>query len=391
MIKRLPLIIFSLLLLLQVSQAQKIKVGLYHNFNIKTLVFKPLKGAFYLENNEGFKEKIRGNDVIYITLVGEQISIWGIEKHMGLSESIKITPKKETAIFSLEPAFPALDKRRYNGGLSISIHPEDKLTIVNQVNFEKYVAAVVEAESGTRAKPEYYKSQAIICRTYALNHIDRHENEKFNLCDDVHCQVYKGLRTQNKLIAQAVSETNGLVITDEHKQLITAAFHSNSGGYTINSEDVWSAAMPYLRGKKDPYWADQHNSHWTDTIEMGKWINFLDHIGVSLPANYNPDKLFSFEQTTRVRNITIAGQFVPLKHVRNEFKLRSTFFSMYPKNGKLIIKGRGYGHGVGLSQEGAMKMARMGKTYAEIIDFYYHNVSLLNIDSTTYLMRLLSQ
>src|SRR6056297_2676484 len=169
MIKRLPLIIFSLLVLLQVSQARKIKVGLYHNFDIKTLVFKPLKGAFYLENSDGFKEKIRGNDVIYITLVGEQISIWGIEKHMGLSQKIGISPKRENSMFSLEPTFPALKKRRYEGNLEIAIHPEDKLTIINQVAFEKYVASVVEAESGTRAKHEYYKSQAIISRTYALN------------------------------------------------------------------------------------------------------------------------------------------------------------------------------------------------------------------------------
>ncbi|HKK58547.1 MAG TPA: SpoIID/LytB domain-containing protein [Salinivirga sp.] len=386
------LIFFVLILtIFQNLQSQDIRIGLYHKFDVKTLVFKPLKGAYYLENDNGFKEKIRGNDVIYITLVGDQISVWGIEKHMGLSQKIGISPKRENSMFSLEPAFPALKKRRYEGNLEIAIHPEDKLTIINQVAFEKYVASVVEAESGTRAKHEYYKSQAIISRTYALNHIDRHENENFNLCDDVHCQVYKGIQTRNKTIHSAVSTTKGLVITDENRQLITAAFHSNSGGFTINSEDVWSAAMPYLRGKKDPFWADQHNSHWTDTIPLSDWVDFMEHIGIQLPEKYDPDIIFSFNQSVRVRNMTVAGQLVPLKHVRNKFKLRSTFFSIYPENDKLIVKGRGYGHGVGLSQEGAMQMARMGKSYEEIIDFYYHNVELMNIDSTTYLTRLLSQ
>lgn len=390
MIKKiLPVII--LLIITQFVFAQNISIGLFHNFEIKTLVFKPIKGTFYLENDQGFKEKIKGHDVIYITLVGKQLSVWGIEKHMGLSQSLKITAKKDGSLFSLEPAFPALPKRRYEGKLEIGIHPDDKLSIINEVAFENYVAAVVEAESGTRAMKEFYKSQAIISRTYALNHIDRHENENYNLCDDVHCQVYKGIRTKNSKIAAAVEETKGIVITDENMQLITAAFHSNSGGYTINSEDVWTAAMPYLRGKKDPYWSDLHNSHWTDTIKMDEWIKFLDHIGVKLPANYNSQKLFSFKQNTRVRNIIINNQNVPLKNVRNHFKLKSTFFSMYPENDKIILKGRGYGHGVGLAQEGAMKMAKTGKTFEEIINFYYHNVQLINIDSTTYLTRLLNE
>lgn len=380
-----------LFLLVNVLHSQNIKIGLYHNFDVKTLVFKPIKGTFYLENESGYKEKIKSHDVIYITLVGDKISVWGIEEHMGLSESITISPKKELSIFSLEPAFPALPKRRYEGHIEINIHEENKLTIINTVPFEQYVAAVVEAESGTRATTEFYKSQAIISRTYALNHIDRHEAEGFNLCDDVHCQVYKGLKTQNNLIKQAVTNTRGLVITDANRQLITAAFHSNSGGYTINSEDVWSAAMPYLRGKKDPYWVDQHNSEWTTTIEMTKWIEFLEYIGIELPETIQPEKLFSFQQTERVRSMNIAGQNIPLKDVRSHFNLKSTYFSIEANADKLIVKGRGYGHGVGLSQEGAMKMAKLGKTYEEIINFYYSNISLMNIDSTTYLMRLLNQ
>lgn len=390
MIRVVVLISLFLISVLWVS-AQNITIGLFHNFNVKTLVFKPIKGNFTLENNNGHSEKIKPNDIIYITLVGDKISVWGIEKHMGLSENLQITPKKEVSLFSLEPAFPALPQKRYEGTLNISIHEDDKLNISNAIPLEDYVAAVVEAESGTRATEEFYKSQAIICRTYALNHVDRHENKGYNLCDDVHCQVYKGLLTQNKAIKHAVVNTKGLVITDENRQLITAAFHSNSGGSTINSEDVWSAAMPYLRGKKDPYWADQHNSEWTATIELTEWLTFLEYIGIKLPENFNPQNLFTFKQTDRVRNMIIAGQHVPLKDVRSYFKLKSTFFSIEPASDKLIFKGKGYGHGVGLSQEGAMKMARLGKSYSEIINFYYSNVILMNIDSTTYLLRLLNK
>jgi stage II sporulation protein D len=385
------ILIIALIFSIHISNGQSINVGLFNKFNVKTLVFKPLKGTFFLENDNGYKEKIKSNDVIYITLVGDKISVWGLEKHLGLSESIAITPKKEQALFSLEPAFPALPKRRYEGSLQILIHPDDKLTIVNAIGFEKYVASVVEAESGVRATHEFYKSQATISRTYALNHIDRHQNENFSVCDDVHCQVYKGMQTQNSKIKQAVDATRGVVITDKNNQLITAAFHSNSGGYTISSEDVWSAAMPYLRGKQDPYWDNQHNSHWTATIEIDDWITFIEEMGIKLPEKYNPQELFTFHQPSRTRNLVIADQLVPLKQVRNHFQLRSTFFSIEPQGNQLLIKGRGYGHGVGLSQEGAMKMARMGKNFEDIIHFYYYDVQLINIDSTTYLLRLLSQ
>jgi len=388
---RLVVFIVVLSTSLQWAIGQNVTIGLFHSFNVKTLVFKPIKGSFFIGNNDGNKEEIKDNEIIYITLVGNNISVWGVEKHMGLSESLSITPQTEKSMFSLEPAFPALPKKRYEGSLYISIHPDDRLIISNAVPLDDYVAAVVEAESGTRATEEFYKSQAIISRTYALNHIDRHENDGYNLCDDVHCQVYKGLLTQNKTIRKAVDYTRGLVIIDETRQLITAAFHSNSGGYTINSEDVWSAAMPYLRGKKYPYWSGQHNSEWMVTVDMADWLSFLEYIGIKLPDKYTPSTLFTFNRTDRVRTMMIASQHVPLKDIRSHFNLKSTFFSIEPFDDKLVFKGRGYGHGVGLSQEGAMKMARMGKSYDEIIKFYYSNVSLMNIDSTTYLLRLLNK
>ena len=387
MLKRYFIVILVLFAL--IANSQSIKIGLYYPFEVKTLVFKTIKGSFTYKDDNGQVENISKNDILYFTLISDDISVWGIEKHMGMSKNISITPNDDDCLFMLEPAFPVLPKREYEGSLNISIFQSKKINIINSVELEKYVASVVEAESGTRAFDEYYKSQAVICRTYALNHLDRHLEDGYNLCDNVHCQVYMGIKTSNKKIRKAVFNTKGIVLTDSSMNLVTAAFHSNSGGYTINSEDVWSSAMPYLRGKKDIYWKNHHNSTWVDTIKTNDYIKFLKHVGVTVPSDVNYNK-FRFEQIRRTPNLSIMGQLVPLKYIREQFKLRSTFFSIYPKGDVLILKGRGYGHGVGLSQESAMEMAKEGKKFDEIINYYYSNVKFINVDSTTFLQRLLN-
>jgi stage II sporulation protein D len=95
----------------------------------------------------------------------------------------------------------------------------EQLLFVNDVNFEKYIAGVVEAEGGPNAPLEYFKTQAILCRTYAMKYYNKHLNEGFNLCDEVHCQAYKGRVSKNEDILKAAIETSGLVIVDQIYQL----------------------------------------------------------------------------------------------------------------------------------------------------------------------------
>ena len=141
------------------------------------------------------------------------------------------------------------------------------------------------------------------------------------MCDEVHCQVYKGFGTEHGPILKAVDDTKGLVIVDNQGMLITAAFHSNSGGQTANSEDVWSTTVPYLRSKPDIYYDKQRNSNWEKSVPIDEWVGFLKTMNIQ--ASENTD--YRFSQPKRQRFALIENQPVLLSDIRNAFKLKSTF------------------------------------------------------------------
>ena len=244
---------------------------------------------------------------------------------------------------------------------------------------EHYVAGVVESEGGIKKNVEFLKLQAIISRTYAISNLRKHiKEEAFNLCDNVHCQLYRG-RCTNSLIMMATSQTNGDIIIDQHNKPISAAFHSNCGGKTVNSEDVWSIETSYLKSVKDTFCLKQSHAKWIKKIPVNKWLEYLS-------ANYNypvTDSLMkkealSYKQKTRQVYFD-ENPNIHLKKIRSDFKFNSTFFSLDQQGDTLIFNGNGYGHGVGLCQEGAMKMVDYGWTLKKIIQFYYKDVTIINI------------
>ena len=110
---------------------------------------------------------------------------------------------------------------------------------------------------------------------------------------------------------------------------------------------------------------------------------------MNIQASENTD--YRFSQPKRQRFALIENQPVLLSDIRNAFKLKSTFFSFENNGNKIVFKGKGYGHGVGLSQESAMEMARKGKTYSSIIEYFYTDVKIIDLYETTYLMSLLPE
>jgi len=214
-----------------------------------------------------------------------------------------------------------------------------------------------------------------------LSNARRHANEGFELCDGVHCQYYKGKTNDAQIIAAGYA-TRGQVVVDNNLNLITAAFHSNCGGQTVNSEDVWALPMNYLKAVKDTFCLRQPHAGWYRRISTEDWMSYLslkhkypveDSVAYSSAVNYDPfgRKVFFVD-----RNLMI-----PLKTIRADFQLKSTFFSIEQRSDSVIFKGRGYGHGVGLCQEGAMRMTRVGYSYKDILLFYFKGVHLVDLAS----------
>jgi len=335
---------------------------------------------------EGKYELVANDEVVYQLTVNKGLNIRAKRKRIkvrtlagkrvGRFTSFYIRGVADTNSFRIKPVEPDVKEREYYDDIRIKFDNR-LLKTVNDVDFEHYIAGVVESEGGAWAHIEYYKSQAVLCRTYAMKNHKRHLSDGYNLCDDVHCQAYKHKCIYNKDIEKACEDTKGLVVVDKRGTLISATFYSNSGGQTANSEDVWGYEFPYLRSINDPYSLGQRNAEWEKRISKSSWISYLQANG----ANIDFTGLgLSFDQPTRSKAYQIDGFEMPLKQIRTDWKLRSTFFSVYEEGADVVFKGRGYGHGVGLAQEGAMKMADEGKLYDEIIKFYYNGVKLSGSD-----------
>ena len=285
--------------------------------------------------------------------------------------------KREKALFALMQNSKSFNFK-YEGHFSLQPTTK-KIQVINTLPVEEYVAGVVEAEGGANKPLEYYTVQAILSRTYALRNHERHTG--FDVCDGTHCQVYHGISKKEIDIFEAVETTKNLVIVDSSAKLITAFFHSNCGGQTCSAQDVWKSNLSYCVGKKDPYCMGMPNSTWEKRIPSKDWITYLNTkkisindtdecIAGSMNCSANKRPFYYVQKNTSL----------PTKDMRTDLKLKSAYFHIEELDNEIILHGRGFGHGVGLCQEGAMNMAKKGKLAEEIIHFYFSGVHIVPFD-----------
>jgi stage II sporulation protein D len=127
----------------------------------------------------------------------------------------------------------------------------------------------------------------------------------------------------------------------------------------------------------DPYCTSSRSATWTKSFSKAAWISYMSKIGYK--GSIQDPAVFNFEQKSRLTNYTSGSFSVPLRTLRADLNLRSTFFSVSVEGDSVILNGKGYGHGVGFCQEGAMAMALKGYRYKDIINFYYSRVTISDI------------
>lgn len=347
----------NLLILLLISSLfaknEIINIGIYHKSKITSFVFHPVNGTYSVFTEKGKLINIDNGEVIEVKYSNNNIQIKSLDKDYGSFKKVRFIGIESKNSFKIK--IPIYKKvREYEDNLLVNLHNYyDYFQLINNIDIDNYVAGVVESEVGRNPPPEYFKLQAIICRTYALKNIDRHTAEGFSLCNKVHCQAYHG-KPKSVLIKEAALETNGIVIVDSDINLITATFYSNCGGQTANSEEVWRQELYYLRTTKD---TDEALNH-----ECG--------------AEYFQNGREQFYHKDGVK--------IPFVKMRQDFKLKSAQFDVYEDGNSVILKGKGFGHGVGLCQEGAMRMAKLGYSYIEILHYYYEDVHMINLESLAF-------
>lgn len=267
--------------------------------------------------------------------------------------------------------------RSYFGGIEVKPR-KGELYVINDVDLEHYVAGVVESEAGHVSELEFYKAQAILARTFALRNINKHKSQGYNLKDDVSSQVYfsKAHYAHKDMIIGAVEATRDTVLVDVDCKPILSVFHANSGGQTVNSEDVWLNPVPQLRAREDSFSVGVGSYAWEKSIEADRFFNyFAKMFGVKNDQELQK-AILNFEQRKRQKYFSYKGKRLKLTKVRQDFRLRSTFYKVELQGAKVILKGNGYGHGVGLSQDGAIKMSSKGYSYQSILFHYYDQIEL---------------
>lgn len=361
-----------------VVNAHTVNVRLLSTMNIMAVNVSVNEGPYQLFLDGRLQPDSLTKKVMQILVINDSLEIRIPGDTLGRYATVWLVNLSDTASFKIKPIKPSSGTRLYDHTLRLSVLNKS-MFCQNDVDLEHYVAGVVESESGSKTTKEFYKVQAILCRTYALAHLYRHTQEGFELCDGVHCQAYRSRPTDPNVLL-AVEETAGLVVVDKSLTLITAAFHSNCGGQTASSGDVWAVSLPYLRSVKDTFCINMPNARWQRKIAKDDWLNYL-----SLKHKYPVDdsvacyNALNMTQDTRGAYYVYGNIRIPYKTIRSDWGLRSAYFSIEEGKDSIIINGRGYGHGVGLCQEGAIRMAKLGYSYVDILQFYYKDVDIVNL------------
>ncbi len=291
------------------------------------------------------------------------------------------------AIVRLRPAPGWLQAgpRRYRGLIELRRTPMGRLTVINEIDLEQYLYGVLKMEVDPRWPPEALKAQAVAARTLALQSMGRFAAEGYDLRATTESQVYAGINAEDPRTTAAVDATRGVIMTFTGRPIF-AAYHSDSGGATESSEYVWGQPYAYLRGVADPFGADAPAREWLSRIDLptlearlaraGRWV-----------AGITGVEVISTSPSGRVLTVRVSGgggamdvRGTDLRQVLGVSFLRSTLFAarVVGDDGAAAVEfqGRGSGHGVGMSQWGAWGQAVAGRSYPEILRFYYQGIQL---------------
>lgn len=363
------------------AMGQSLRIGVLRDHNVKKIQFSAPVGA-YLCYADSIKLPELGFNEFYEFSFEDPLLV-RIRKgaqELGAYKKVFLVGIAEENVLTLTTKIPAIKVRKYEGNFEISA-TDRELQLINLVQMDHYLSGVVECEGGGKKHLEYYKVQAIMSRTYALENIRKHADEGFDLCDRVHCQAYHSMNRFTPEIEIAVIETHGMIMVDDVGNFAQALFHANCGGQTCLPEHVWSKPIPYLNSFKDTFCIYTKQSHWEKRISKAEWRSFLvnQYQFPEADSVFGP-QLYHFESTDRSPFYVHQALGIPMRDLRTRFHLKSTYFSVYEEGNDVLLKGRGFGHGVGLCQEGAMKMATYDFTADQIIRFYFPGVQLIDLD-----------
>lgn len=305
--------------------------------------------------------------------------------------------------------------RLYRGALIVAATSRG-LTLVNEIRLEDYLRGVVPVEVSADWPLEVLKAQAVAARTFAAGRLGYHRRDGYDLCATTDCQVYAGASAEKPATDQAVSATAGQVLVFGGR-LASANYHSASGGHTEDVESVWPTATPvaYLRGVPDPAesspygrWRVEYDWASVEAAVAAKYPDLGRVLAIDVLSRTEAGRAAQVELTGEKGRKRITGEalrtlfspplrsslcelsteYAPVPISRAEALAGASVPHVFAPSAaslwypiqdedwilapvRLIVNGRGWGHGVGMSQWGAKSLAELGYTYTMILEYYY--------------------
>lgn len=356
-------------------------------------------------------------------------------KNSSKSKSITVDDEYGVSITTVEEdEFLSYNGKEYRGALIIFRLDDSDLTVINVLNLEEYLYGVVPKEMSTGHPIEALKAQAVAARTYTCKNLDKYKKWNFDLTYTTSDQAYAGVSAESEDTTRAVDKTKGEVVTYDGEP-ITTYYFSTSAGYTENSENVWVSKVPYLVAVEDKYQPENlSTSTWTATFTVdeikdilaNKSVKIGNLLGINILEKTKSGGVLELEfegskdtykvskESTRLVYGTslVKSQFYDIETDASAWvidvdgeKCNKTFselkvatsggskkissnldeINIISKDGtvkrstvptKYTLNGKGWGHGVGMSQNGAIGMAKEGFKYDEILKWYYTDVEI---------------
>jgi stage II sporulation protein D len=356
------------------TNAQEVRIGLMSQLGKTKVHIETFQGGYTIYSDSAELGVLTSNNFV---VSGNGMITITIDDTVYKSKHLRIESRLPNSALKIQSIIKKSKVHYYRGNVELVVNSKGRIDLINNVAMSDYLAGVIESEGGGGRHIEYYKVQALMSRTYALQNKTRHAKEGFQLCDGVHCQAYHNMLRHTPSIQEAVELTSGKVMIDGDTSLVTAYFSANCGGQTCEPSYIWNESVSYLSSFLDTFCIHTRQSTWKKSIQKQSWKSFIENeFGVYERDHH--EQLYNFEQHRRKAFYIHPSLGIPLRDLRSKFRLKSTYFSTRLEGDEVVIEGRGFGHGVGLCQEGAMNMAKAGYMFSQIAAFYFDGIRIID-------------
>lgn len=364
---------------------ESVEVRVLSNHRLARLdCFSP-GGGLTLLGDQGERRAVRTteNHPLQISRSGGRVRISSGKHVLGTFSRARLEPVQ--GLLVLKPG--GKTRRSYRGSFTLEPDPERGVRVINRVSLDDYQKSVLPSEMGGGAPQDAYKAQAVLARTWVLVRLGRHRAEGYDFCDLTHCQSYQGADWERTNSSWAVDSTEGEIVTYKGAP-IEVFYHSTCGGHTARAEEIWGDVKePYLTGIPDSaerraFCQGSEHMRWRFSASLKALRQALAKSPETNPGKALKDVVpVAYEASGRVSRVRIVG--TQTREVTGEVfrtavcralgwsTVKSTWFTVHRQKGRIVLVGRGFGHGVGLCQWGARGRALAGETYRQIIEAYY--------------------